>query len=555
MDDPVDTLPPVTTLLAVPITPESSEPDEIARALADAETAKQLGADLVEWRLDSLFHGAGDDLGESAALQLVAESPLPCIATIRSSSEGGHYDGDDDARIALCERLGTADTPPRYIDLEWSTLSRSANLAQKARLAVVHNDQLRDVSTALICSTHDFAGRPANLLRRLASMQNEPAAKIIKIAYAMRSVRDNLELFDLLATRDRPMIALGMGEAGLLSRVLAPKFGGFLTFAALNHQSTSAPGQPTISDLLDRYRFRSIDQQTRVVGVIGWPVSHSLSPDLHNAGFTSAGFNAVDLPMPVAPEWESFKATLGELIAHERLDFLGASVTIPHKEHLHRLAHESGWDIDEQTARIGAANTIARATDGRWLVRNTDAHAIADCLTEAQGRDSLAGDSIAILGAGGAARAAAVACADLGAHVRIINRTIDRAEALIATLSLPPGVHVRLAKEDDLRTTPPDIVINCTPVGMSTGPSPDASPISDETLAALTVNALVFDTVYTPIQTPLIRGSEARSLRTITGDAMFVRQAEAQFELWTDKPAPAGLFERVLGERLRKADA
>ncbi len=539
----------MTTLLTVPITPESSEPDEIVRALADAIAAKQLGADLIEWRLDSLFAGAGDDQGEAASLRLIAESPLPCIATIRSAAEGGHYDGDDDARIAHIERLGTADSPPRYIDLEWSTFSRSANLAQKVRLAVDHDKQQRDISTSLILSAHDFEGRPKDLLRRLTAMRDEPAAKVIKIAFAMRSIRDNLELFDLLATRDRPTIALGMGEAGILSRILAPKFGAFLTFAALNPQSTSAPGQPTITDLLDRYRFRSINKATKVIGIIGYPVSHSLSPDLHNAGFSAIEFNAVDLPMPIAPGWEPFKATLNELTAHETLDFTGASVTIPHKENLVRLAQENGWDTDEQTARIGAANTLIRTDDGAWQIRNTDAQAIAQCLTEAQGRDSLKGDSVAIIGAGGAARAAAVTCADLGADIRIINRSPERAEALIADLQ--PGVNAHVATEDDLRASPPDIVINCTPVGMSTGSAPNELPLTEATLDALAVNAIIFDTVYTPIQTPLITSAEARSLRTITGDAMFVKQAEAQFALWTGKEAPDGLFNQVLAARLK----
>lgn len=544
----------MTTLLAVPITPESTEPAEVERALDDANTAQSLGADLVEWRMDSLFQGAGDDLGEAAALRLVAESPLPCIVTIRSVNEGGHYDGDDDARISLLERLGTADSPPRYIDLEWSTLDRSANLAQKVRLAVDHDNQQRDVSTSLICSMHDFTGRPADLLRRLGSMRAEPAAKVIKIAFAARTIRDNLELFDLLASRDRPTIALGMGEPGLLSRVLAPKFGAFLTFAALNEQSTTAPGQPTVSDLLDRYRFRSIGKATKLVGVIGWPVEHSRSPDLHNAGFEAMGFDAVDLPMPVAPEWEPFKATMAELVAHQSLDFIGASVTIPHKEHLVRFATEEGWDIDETTQRIGAANTIAKDASG-WIIRNTDAQAIANCLTDAQGKSTLEGDSVAIIGAGGAARAAAVACADLGASVRIINRTIDRAEALIASLSLPEGVAVHLATEDELRAAPPDIIINCTPVGMSTGSAPNDTPITDATLDACSVNTIVFDTVYTPIQTPLIRSAQARSLRTITGDAMFIRQAEAQFELWTGQAPQRGLFEQKLGACLHDSPA
>ena len=223
-------------------------------AIADATQARSAGATLVEYRIDDVFHGdegentTENDGGEAGGWEgvvlvrrLVAESPLPCIVTCRSVAEGGGYDGDDDARIALYESLARdpGGHPPRYIDVEYATFSRSANIQQKVLLAVgcapttprVSRDA-GERSTSLVLSHHDFEGRPANLMTILSKMQRVDAARVLKIAFQARSVRDNLEIFELLRERDRPMIALAMGEAGLLSRVLAPKFGGCITFAS-----------------------------------------------------------------------------------------------------------------------------------------------------------------------------------------------------------------------------------------------------------------------------------------------------------------------------------
>ncbi|MCH7791522.1 MAG: type I 3-dehydroquinate dehydratase, partial [Planctomycetes bacterium] len=336
--------------------------DDDEAALRDADEAKRAGADLVEWRVDEVFHGEGDDHGTQRVERLVARSPLPCIVTCRPTWEGGSYDGDDAARVALFERLGTSDNPPRYIDVELAAYTRSENLRRKVNLAVDHPEQRRDVHTSLILSIHDFDGRPADLSRRLLTMRDELAARVTKVAFRARSLRDNLELFDLPAQQGRPTIALGMGEFGTLSRVLAPKFGGFLTFASLRPAEATAPGQPTVDELLNLYRFREIGPGTRVYGVMGHPLGHSLSPRVHNAGFAQRGIDAVYLPMPIvgAPDPEtsyaSFKATLGELVDHTGLDFEGASVTLPHKHNLVRFARERGWTIDATAEAIGAGN-------------------------------------------------------------------------------------------------------------------------------------------------------------------------------------------------------
>ena len=533
------------TLLCVPIL-VSDGPS----ALRDAQAAKDAGADLVEFRIDDLFHGTGQASEEQAVAYLVDHSPLPCVVTCRPAGpEGGRYDGPDDARLSLYQRLGTAmglTTPPRYIDVELSTYQRSANVRQKVHLAVGYPDERRELQTSLILSTHDFHGRPADLSRRILAMRSVPAAKVLKVAFMARSLRDNLELFDLLAQRDRPTIALGMGEFGLVSRVLAPKFGGFLTFASLRDSSATAPGQPTIRDLLDTYRFRSITPATGVYGVIGYPLSHSLSPYIHNAGFEALEHDGVYLPLPVAPGYESLKATLLELIHHAPLHLRGVSVTSPHKENLVRLAREQGWALDQASLAIGAANTLTMDPAG-FRAFNTDTPALVGSLAEALG--GVAGKRIAIVGAGGVGRAAAMGLSAAGAGVTVFNRTRMRADEL--ALALMPTSHHRVEAGDlkELARLRFDAYVNCTPVGMKDGPS-DASPIPVAEIGKLAPGAVVMDTVYNPLQTPLLRDAASAGLRTLSGLPMFIAQAAAQFAAWTGKPAPRALFERIARERL-----
>lgn len=601
------------TLICVPIMVED-EPS----AMRDALLAAEFGADLVEFRVDSFFTGTPNaaEHEPEAILRLVKASTLPCIVTCRpvQGGEGGHYDGAEDARVSLFERLGSAHAnnthhPPRYIDVELAAYTRSANFKQKVNLAVQHPAQVRDLRTSLILSSHDFHGRPPDLLRRIAAMRDQPAASILKIAYRARSLRDNLELFDLMRESDRPMIALGMGEFGLMSRVLAPKFGGFLTFAALRPASTTAPGQPTVDELLTRYRFRSIKPSTRVFGVIGWPVSHSISPDVHNAGFEAIGewedaardnserttpipgtkAGGVYLPLPVPPEYEHFKATLSALIDHPHLRFSGCSVTIPHKEHLVRFALEhcsSGhqplhdddgraWFIDPACKLSGAANTLVvnRDASGRpasFDVWNFDAEAAVSAIKPHAW--PLHGREVVIFGAGGVARALACRFLLLGANVSLCNRSPDRAASVANELNTSVSHQASLSHDNPTfgvaraAATPdlpidrfPAVIINCTPLGMKGGPDPSSSPISAEALlacieradAASATRPVVMDTVYNPVHTPLLTTAQSVSLTTIDGLSMFVRQAQMQFGEWTrHTPPPDGLFQEVAASAL-----
>jgi 3-dehydroquinate dehydratase/shikimate dehydrogenase len=578
------TLPAMSTLLCVPIMVH-----DVHAALADATASKEQGADLVEFRIDEFFGGdleAPDNEAGSVAsiVRLVKDSPLPCIVTCRHVSEGGHYDGDEDARVSLYERLGTAtgrdEHPPRYLDFELDRYQASANIKQKINLAVdasgLHGGDdagRRDRVPSLILSNHDFSGRPADFSRRALRMRDESQA-VSKFAFRARSLRDNLELFDMLLERDRPTIALAMGEFGLMSRILAPKFGGFLTFASLRSTSTTAPGQPTVRELLDLYRFGSIKPSTKVYGVVGWPVGHSKSPLVHNAGFAAVGHDGVYIPLPIAANdslessaaanaddaYTSFKATMLALLDHTRLDLTGVSVTIPHKENLVRLAMEEGWELDEVSRSCGAANTLAVTRNGhgritRARVSNTDAAAAVGCLEDVIG--PVHGKTIGVLGAGGVSKAIVLALARGGANVRVHNRSEDRARELADAVVRVTSGHVSTAPwfTDDASNVRAeyeqphehaDAWINCTPVGMKGGPAPESSPLPDRVLSNMKGSGAVLDTVYNPIRTPLLARAEELGLVTIDGGKMFVRQAAEQFHAWTGTNAPIEEFERLV---------
>ncbi len=579
----------MSTLVCVPIMVESVE-----ASLADAALAQGAGAELVEFRVDRLFGGAAHEveserLGAGPIRRLVAGSSLACIVTCRSAREGGEYEGEEDARLALYEALGGM-RGAAYLDFEYEAYARSVESRRRINHAVAQRCGSGDAQTGgpgLILSAHDFEGRPANLFTLLARMRQEPVARVLKIAWRARSLRDNLEIFDILRERDRPTIALGMGEFGLMSRALAPKFGAYLTFASLRDSSATAPGQPTVRELFDRYRFRSIRPSTRVYGVIGWPVAHSMSPAIHNAGFewfegrgagekppvdqedpNAPAFSGVYLPMPIAPGWEHFKATLGALLDYEPLDFRGASVTIPHKEHLLRFAREDTrrrWIIDPLALRVGAANTIAVAEDGSVRALNTDVAAVVGPLTQALGRDAgdLSGIRLAVIGAGGAARAALFGLLDAGASVVVCNRSSERAERLAdEAAALFGGDRAQSAGMDQVKSLRVHAYINCTPVGMIGGPDPTGMPFDPGACdGAMTPDGggpTVFETVYNPLETPLLAAAKKHGWRIIPGIEMFVAQAAAQFEVWTGGPpgsAPTGLFERVVRETLERRSA
>ena len=531
------------SLICVPISVEAA--GEVPLALERAARARVLGARMVEWRCDGL---ASDADAEAAIARLVREAALPSIVTIRSADEGGTCALAENARLALLARIARAEHAPKMIDIEFAAMA--PDLVRGLLSAAVAPKNADDTPTRIIASMHDFQQRPIDLLRRVAAMQEDPLVSVVKLAWMARSVRDNLEAFDLLSMRLKPTIALCMGEAGLMSRVLAPKFGGFLTFASDAEGAGTAPGQPTARELRDLYRFGAIGPVTRVFGVIGWPVAHSRSPAFHNARFAEADYDGVYLPLPVPGEWEHFKATVGALVDHEKLDFSGASVTLPHKEHLVRFVQERGGTVDADAAWLGAANTLVVHPHGspdaqRLFATNTDMPAAVEVLSAALATRGVAleGARVAVLGAGGVARAVAGGLALAGATVVVFNRTHAKAEALATALSgraRANGKPTRViaGNEEHFRCNAPrcecfHAFVNCTPLGMEGGPDPKGSPMPDD--AFLDDSVVVMDTVYAPRETPFLREARARGAVCVDGEGMFTKQAELQSALFMQR--------------------
>jgi 3-dehydroquinate dehydratase/shikimate dehydrogenase len=507
--------------------------DDPQAALAAADRAAELGADLIEWRIDRL---TDDAVGLD---QLIERCPLPCIVTCRPIWEGGEYKHDEVGRLALFQRVAGASRPPAYIDVE---------LAAYQSTAAVKPCVESFGDTGLILSAHDFDTRPADLLSKLEAMAQQEACRVIKVAWQARSLRDNIEAFEIIGQKLKPTIALCMGPFGLPSRVLARKFGALLTFASLDDDAATAPGQVSIGQMKNLYRWDSIDSKTQVYGVIGYPVGHSMSPAIHNAGFDQTGYNGVYLPMPIGLGYESFKATVGTWLEFKALHFRGASVTIPHKENLLRFVAEQGGEIEELAQTIGAANTLTVRADGAIYASNTDYAAALDSVCAALDieRGDLGGRRVAVIGAGGAARAVVAGFAAYGAEVVIYNRTPAKALALAEPFGEDgPVVGTAL---DQLDASDCEMFINCTPIGMH--PDVDASPLSAGKLQSLGRGAVVFDTIYNPAETMLVRQAKEAGCVTISGAEMFVRQAAGQFELWTDHAAPRDVFGQVLKKYL-----
>jgi len=436
----------------------------------------------------------------------------------------------------------------------------------------------------LILSSHDFKGRPDRLYNILAEL-NESPANVAKLVWTARTIRDNIEAFEILINRQKPTIALCMGEAGLLSRVLAKKFGGFLTFASLNEGAGTAPGQVTVADMKRLYRWDALNPQTRVYGVVGSPVAHSMSPAIHNAAFDSIGFDGVYLPMLVNPGYESFKAFMESFLAFAPLHLSGLSITIPHKENALRYLKEKGAEIDPLAESIGALNTIVIGEGSGFGAQgsgeddnapglaasaasasansaspvsatasihlrgfSTDYAAILDSITSALGiqREDLKNYRVAVLGAGGTGRTAVAALAHYGATVVIYNRTREKADALAAEFNGKSGKVVSAAMEK-LCDSCCQIYLNTTSVGMH--PNVEESPFGEEP-PRLSAEHLVFDSIYNPIETKLLRQAREQGAKTVSGVEMFVRQAAGQFEAWTGTAAPTTLMRGVVEGRL-----
>ena len=438
-------------------------------------------ADMVELRLDTV-----KDPSAAAAL---AGRRKPVIVTCRPKSEGGYFAGsEEERRSILSDALSLG---AEYVDVEWN--GSCADLVE------------RTGGRRVILSHHDFKGVPADLRDKAQAMLSS-GAEIVKLAVTAHSLRDCVTLRDIGRNTRVPMSLIAMGEAGIASRVLASWMGSCWTYAG-DAAASNAPGQISARQMLDEYRFRRIGSRTAIYGILGKPVSHSVSPAMHNAAFRATHLDAVYLPL-AASDFDDFAAFAADA------NLAGVSVTAPFKVNAFELADE----CDPVSRRIQSVNTLRR--DGnRWLGCNTD---VTGFLAPLESAMRLPGIRATILGAGGAARSVSVALASAGVKVSIAARRAEQAQS-VAGLT---GARVSEWPPDPSSW---DLLVNATPVG--TKPDVDASPLPDDYL--FHGGTLVYDLVYNPPQTKLLRIAERAGCRTIGGLDMLVAQAQAQFEWWT----------------------
>jgi 3-dehydroquinate dehydratase/shikimate dehydrogenase len=383
---------------------------------------------------------------------------------------------------------------------------------------------------ALILSFHDFHATK-KLPETLEKMRGY-SADFYKVVSTATTLTDNVTMMKFLEKEsDRhSLVGLCMGEQGIISRVLGVRAGSAFTFASVSEEERTAPGQVTAQDLRSVYRIEQVDVATRVYGVAGDPISHSLSPIIMNTALRRENVNAVYLALHA-------KALKDLLTCVREIPIHGLSITMPYKEAILPYLDNT----DSHTTKIGACNTIVRAQDGKLYGFNTDTAGVVRPLEQ---RIGLEGARILVLGAGGAARAAVFGLKERGCEVFILNRTPAPAQKLARQAK------ARTIKRQDLRKLAFDVIVNATPVGMSNS---GESPLHENEINA----KYVFDMVYDPPETRFLKAAKARGAQIIPGIEMFVHQAARQFEIWTGKPAPWDDMLRVvtiaLQERVARA--
>jgi 3-dehydroquinate dehydratase/shikimate dehydrogenase len=423
---------------------------------------------------------------------------VPVIATLRLPADGGRFEGSAGERFAILSEVLTH--PFWAVDIEET--SPDEGIDAQARAAGIR----------IIRSFHDFTGTPEELAERLGSLARQPD-EIVKGAVTPRSWADLLSLFQAGASLgNRDKILLGMGETGFPSRVLSARLGSLLTYTSPAEGTKAAPGQTDPETLCGRYRFKKLTAASPVYGIIGNPVSHSRSPEIHNRWLGERKLDGVYLPFPVNDPADFFRFA-------ENLPVSGFSVTIPHKETVIPLLDSA----DDAVQRIGACNTVYRRTD-RWLGTNTDAAGFIAPLLSLLERKDLSGLGVTVIGAGGAARAVVYALKEAGAGVLILNRSRDRG------ISLAEEFGCRFAPLEDSSagevTKYSDIIVQTTSAGME-------GPVDPLAFYPLSGKEIVYDIIYSPPVTPLMERATRAGCRVLGGYPMLENQARRQFGLFT----------------------
>jgi 3-dehydroquinate dehydratase/shikimate dehydrogenase len=460
-------------------------------------------ADMFEFRLDLI--------DRSNVARLLSSTKKPTIATCRPEWEGGGFTGRERERIEMLEVASAFGA--HYIDIELNANPR-----------IVGEFIRRQKVTKVIVSRHLPYGEPLSV-SRLYSKLHSSGADVVKLAFLAGDISDIRHAFHFLslaASHRRKAIAVAMGEYGESSRILYRKFGGWATYAATENGKSAAPGQICASQLKELYGAGRRTGSTKVFGVIGNPLIQSKGIYIHNSLFVRARKNSVYCRFAVA--------NLKKFMKHVAPLLNGFSVTIPFKEEVLKYLDE----VEPTTKAIGAANTVIRH-DGKLIGSNKDAPAALEAIER---RVNIRGRRMLVVGAGGAARAIAYEAKKRGVVVLVTNRTLKKAKKLAKKFGLR---HVKLA---DVGRSTFDILVNATSVGMV--PRVDESPVPAEILD----NKIVFDVVYNPPMTKLLRDAKSRGARIIQGTEMYLNQAAKQFETYSHTKPKVEVMRRILARHM-----
>ncbi len=470
------------------------------RMIAEHQFLVEQGAQLVELRLDYITRAVN-------LKRLVEDRPGPVVLTARRKEDGGRWEKSEQERLMLLRSAIASGV--EYVDIE-------ADVAAQIP---------RYGSTKRIISYHDFSGTPDELEEIHAAMAEEDA-DIVKIATMANTFSDNVRMIQLVEQAKIPTIGICMGEMGMITRILSNRVGSPFTYATFSADKKLAPGQINWKEMNNTYHYESINPQTALFGVIADPVGHSYSPLIHNSAFIDAGLNARYLPLRVPKDdLQTFMNSC------HSIGIEGISITIPHKE----SALDYCTQAEASSTGIGAINTMI-FNDEERLGYNTDYRAAMDCIEETfsleRGQEnSMQGKVAVVLGAGGVSRAIAWGLRQRKCDVYVSSRTEERSQLLAHEIGC------QTIAWDQRHEVKAHLLVNGTPVGMH--PDVDVSPYN---MSSINEYMVVFDTVYNPENTVLIKHAKQAGARLITGVDMFVRQAAYQFRLFTGKDAPADLM-------------
>ncbi len=456
------------------------------------------GAELVELRLDWIARSP--DIN-----RLIQDRPTPVVITCRRPEDKGRWKRSEEQRQALLRTAIVSEV--EYIDIE-DDIAESIPRYGKTKRIISH---------------HNFDETPENIEEIHESLcKKDP--DIVKLVTMANSPEDSIRMLKLVAGAKVPTVGFCMGEYGVISRILCGKYGAPFTYATFSRERELAPGQLAFSEMSQIYRYDQIGPETPVYGVIGDPIAHSLSPLIHNASFRHDNIDAVYLPFRVPKD-----RLADTLLEFDWLGVQGYSVTIPHKAGALNLAGEA----DEASQSMGVANTLYRDEKNVWQARNTDYDAALDSIRSGldpsgnAAGDPIEGKQVLLLGAGGVSRAIGTGIVNAGGALTITNRSRERGENLATDLGCA------YCTWENRGSGRYDILINGTSLGMH--PNVNETPYAQNFLQD---DMLVFDTVYNPENTLLIKQARERRCKTVSGIEMFVRQAAAQYRLFTGQEAP-----------------